>query len=71
MTKRGSQLAEIVERIIDIRRVQTRINTSWIATEAMKEIDPANRSPALVRLDSPDFPAPTDRAREVPKPVRR
>jgi hypothetical protein len=49
MTKEESQLAEIVARIIDIRRAEVRINPSWIATEALKEIDPANRSHPLVR----------------------
>jgi hypothetical protein len=50
MTREESQLAEIVARIIDIRRSQVRINPSWIATEALKEIDPAGRSVDLVRL---------------------
>lgn len=50
MTREESQLAEIVARIIDIRRGQVRINPSWIATEALKEIDPAGRSVDLVRL---------------------
>jgi hypothetical protein len=49
MTREEGQLAEIVARIIDIRRAQVRINPTWIATEALKEIDPANRSIALVR----------------------
>jgi hypothetical protein len=49
MTREESQLADIVARIIDIRRAQPRINPSWIATEALKEIDPSNRSVALVR----------------------
>jgi hypothetical protein len=49
MTKEESQLAEIVARIIDIRRAQVKINPTWIATEALKEIDPASRSIALVR----------------------
>jgi len=50
MTREESQLAEIVARIIDIRRGQVRINPSWIATEALKEIDPSSRSVDLVRL---------------------
>jgi hypothetical protein len=50
MTREESQLTEIVARIIDIRRGEVRINPSWIATEALKEIDPANTSVALVRL---------------------
>jgi hypothetical protein len=49
MTREEGQLAEIVARIIDIRRSQVKINPSWIATEALKEIDPANRSIPLVR----------------------
>lgn len=49
MTKEESQLAEIVARIIEIRRTQVRVNPSWIATEALKEIDPVNRSHPLVR----------------------
>jgi hypothetical protein len=50
MTHEEGQLAEIVARIIDIRRAQERINPSWIATEALKEIDPAARSVDLVRI---------------------
>jgi hypothetical protein len=50
MTREESQLAEIVARIIDIRRGQIGINPSWVATEALKEIDPASRSIVLVRL---------------------
>jgi len=50
MTHEESQLAEIVARIIDIRRAQERINPSWIATEALKEIDPSARSVDLVRV---------------------
>lgn len=50
MTKEESQLADIVTRIIDIRRAQVRINPSWIATEALNEIDPANLSLSLVRI---------------------
>ena len=49
MTREEGQLAEIVARIIEIRRTQVRVNPSWIATEALKEIDPANRSHPLVR----------------------
>jgi hypothetical protein len=50
MTHEESQLAEIVARIIDIRSAQVRINPAWIATEALKEIDPAGRSVDLVRV---------------------
>lgn len=49
MTHEESQLTAIVARIIDIRRAQVRINPSWIATEALKEIDPSARSVHLVR----------------------
>lgn len=49
MTREESHLADIVARVIDIRRSQVRINPSWIATEALKEIDPSNRSVFLVR----------------------
>lgn len=50
MTHSESQLAEVVARIIDIRRGQLRINPSWIATEALREIDPAAQSIELVRI---------------------
>jgi hypothetical protein len=50
MTREESQLAEVVARIIDVRRSHVRINPSWIATEALKEIDPGARSVDLVRL---------------------
>lgn len=50
MSREDSQLAEIVSRIIDTRRTQIKINPNWIATEALKEIDPSSRSIVLVRL---------------------
>jgi hypothetical protein len=50
MTREESQLAEIVARIIEARRDYVVINPNWIATEALKEIDPSSRSVALVRL---------------------
>ena len=50
MTNDESQLVEVVARIIDVRRSQVRINPSWIATEALKEIDPDSRSRPLVRV---------------------
>jgi hypothetical protein len=50
MTHEESKLTEIVARIIDIRRGQVRINPSWIATEALREIDPVGQSLELVRL---------------------
>jgi hypothetical protein len=43
-----SQLASVVARIIEIRRSQVKIHPSWIATEALKEIDPGGQSVALV-----------------------
>ena len=50
MTREEGQLGDIVAHIIEARRSQVRINPSWIATEALKEIDPANRSVELVSL---------------------
>ena len=50
MTWEESQLSKIVARIIDERREQRQINPSWIATEALSEIDPDNHSVVLVRL---------------------
>jgi hypothetical protein len=35
-----SPLVEIVARIVDLRRDQGRISPSWVATEAMLQIDP-------------------------------
>jgi hypothetical protein len=49
MTHEESQLAAIVARIIEIRRTEVRVVPSWIATEALKEIDPSGRSHPLVR----------------------
>lgn len=49
MTNDERHLAEIVARIIDIRRTQIKINPTWIATEALMQIDPANQSITLVR----------------------
>jgi hypothetical protein len=50
MTHEESQLTRIVAHIIDLRRGQPRINPMLIATAAMREIDPLNRSPDLARL---------------------
>ena len=50
MTREESRLVEIVARIIDVRRSQVRINPSWIATEALRELDPSRRSVELVCL---------------------
>jgi hypothetical protein len=49
MTHEETQLAAIVARIIEIRRTHVRVVPSWIATEALKEIDPSGRSHPLVR----------------------
>jgi hypothetical protein len=48
MGRLESQLASVVARIIGIRRSQVKIHPSWIATEALDEIDPGGRSVALV-----------------------
>jgi len=37
------QLRDLVARIIDIRQGQPRISPTWIATEAIRELDPAAR----------------------------
>jgi hypothetical protein len=37
------QLSEVVERIIEKRRGQPRISPTWVATEAMRELDRHNR----------------------------
>jgi hypothetical protein len=49
MTHEESQLVAIVARIIDTRRTEVRVIPAWIATEALKEIDPTGRSHPLVR----------------------
>jgi hypothetical protein len=43
-------LTDIIIRIVDKRRSERRISPSWVATEAMLEIDPAEAAPLLVRL---------------------
>jgi hypothetical protein len=50
MTQEERKLAEIVARIINGRRDETKINPMWIAEEALQEIDPGRHSPELVRL---------------------
>jgi hypothetical protein len=50
MTQEEKKLAEIVARIIDNRRDQIKISPMWIATEALKEIDPGNLGSELLRL---------------------
>jgi len=42
------KLAEIIARLIDARDGQIKISPAWIATEAMKELDPERVSPMLV-----------------------
>lgn len=50
MTHAESRLVEVVTKIVDIRRAQMGITPTWIATEALKEIDPTRRSVELVYL---------------------
>lgn len=45
-----SKLREIIARIINRRRDEIKISPAWVATEAMKEMDPKRMSPALVYL---------------------
>jgi hypothetical protein len=45
-----SQLVAILSRIVDTRRGERTINPSWVATEALIEIDPDGKSPPLVRV---------------------
>ena len=45
-----SQLVAILSRIVDTRRGERAINPSWVATEALIEIDPEAKSPLLVRV---------------------
>lgn len=46
----AQQLVEIIARIIDTRRLASRISPSWVATEAMTELDPKRTSKPLVYL---------------------
>jgi hypothetical protein len=50
MAPEAQALTDIIARIIDTRRGETRISPSWVATEAMVEIDPGRSSVALVYL---------------------
>jgi len=44
------RLAELVARLIESRRSESRISPGWIATEAMKDLDPERVSPPLVYI---------------------
>src|SRR5215467_432595 len=48
MAPETQALTNIVARIIDTRRAELRISPSWVATEAMIEIDPDRSSVELV-----------------------
>ena len=50
MAPEAQALISIVIRIIEQRRSERSISPSWVATEAMLEIDPAKVAPALVQL---------------------
>jgi hypothetical protein len=50
MTSETQALTTIVAKIIETRRDEVRINPSWIATEALLEIDPEKVSLPLVYL---------------------
>ena len=42
------KLAEVIARIIDLRRAAVSISPTWVAAEAMKELDPERAAPMLV-----------------------
>jgi len=48
MTAEESALTALVARIVDIRCGAVKISPAWIATEAMRELDPGRRSVDLV-----------------------
>jgi hypothetical protein len=50
MAPEAQKLIDIVTRIVDERREETRISPSWVATEAMLVIDPRRTAPPLVHL---------------------
>ena len=50
MTHEAGDLIALVSRIIDTRRAESRISPSWVATEAMSELDGGHISPPLVYL---------------------
>jgi hypothetical protein len=50
MAPEAQALADIVSKIIHTRRVETRISPSWVATEAILQIDPTKVSLPLVYL---------------------
>jgi hypothetical protein len=42
------RLAEIIQRIIELRRGEVSISPTWVAQEAMIELDPERQAPMLV-----------------------
>ena len=50
MTSEAQALTDIIARIIETRRDQTKISPSWIATQALIELDPDKKSIPLVYL---------------------
>lgn len=50
MTSEAQALTDIIARIIETRRDETKISPSWIATQAMTELDPDHQSIPLVYL---------------------
>ncbi|UGY21494.1 hypothetical protein HU675_0045390 [Bradyrhizobium septentrionale] len=50
MAPEAQVLINIIVRIIDQRRSETSISPSWVATEAMLELDPKKVAPMLVQL---------------------
>lgn len=50
MTSEQKPLTDIIARIIETRRDQSKISPSWVATQAMVELDPTRLSIPLVYL---------------------
>lgn len=50
MTSEAQALTDIIAQIIETRRDETKISPSWIATQAMTELDPDHHSIPLVYL---------------------
>jgi len=48
MTAEENALVSLVARLVDLRAATIKISPSWIATEAMNELDPGRHSIALV-----------------------
>jgi hypothetical protein len=42
------KLAEVVGRVIELRGAAVSISPSWVATEAMQQLDPEREAPSLV-----------------------